>query len=254
MMILLLRYDPEDYHRQITCSNDRCTKTFGFMMFKVSERREVEVRKEVKDENEALAKKRAQQKRRNARADKRVVEVGEGGEEAAVKEQLFLLMLEDTCPRCGWDVERGMKSEEVAEHLEGCNDKKAIAAHKKKVAEDKVCASRKATAQESQEDVMAFKTWEHNGRQVGQLWMLSESTIRRECKKYNLSTDGSKHQLIRVLGKRIRDQERKMITMGGEAGQVSHDITPIHKVKLLSAPTASAALCSLLAWLSRCSF
>jgi hypothetical protein len=31
-----------------------------------------QVRKEVKDENEALAKSRAQQKRRNARADKRV--------------------------------------------------------------------------------------------------------------------------------------------------------------------------------------
>ena len=34
----------------------------------------------------------------------------------------------------------------------------------------------------------------------------------------------------RVLGARIRDQERKMITMGSEPGHVSHDITPIHKV------------------------
>ena len=34
----------------------------------------------------------------------------------------------------------------------------------------------------------------------------------------------------RVLGARIRDQERKMITMGSETGHVSHDITPIHKV------------------------
>ena len=34
----------------------------------------------------------------------------------------------------------------------------------------------------------------------------------------------------RVLGARIRDQERKMITMGTEIGHVSHDITPIHKV------------------------
>ena len=80
----MTRYDPDDYHRQITCGNAKCTKTFGFWMFKVSERRETEVRGEgggypgvqvrieVKKENEELAKKRAQQKRRNARADKRV--------------------------------------------------------------------------------------------------------------------------------------------------------------------------------------
>ena len=40
---LVARYDPDDYHRQITCGNTKCTKTFGFWMFKVSERREIEV-------------------------------------------------------------------------------------------------------------------------------------------------------------------------------------------------------------------
>ena len=82
--------------------------------------------------------------------------------------------------------------------------------------------------------------------------MLSESTIRKECSKLGLSTDGNKPQLIRwavcprvvllceelqsflskyrVLGARIRDQERKMITMGNVIGHVSHDVTPIHKV------------------------
>ena len=83
--------------------------------------------------------------------------------------------------------------------------------------------------------------------------MLSEGTIRKECNKLGLSTDGNKPQLIRwavyprvvflcdeelqsllskcrVLGARIRDQERKMITMGNVTGHVSHDVTPIHKV------------------------
>jgi len=80
-------------------------------------------------------------------------------------------------------------------------------------------------------------TWEHNGRQVGQLWMLSESTIRKECSKLGLSTDGNKPQLIRVLGARIRDQERKMITMGNVTGHVSHDVTPIHKVDAEDLPS-----------------
>ena len=58
-----------------------------------------QVRQEVKEENEVLAKKRAQQKRRNARADNRVEAAGGGDEEAQVKEQLFRLLLVDNCPR-----------------------------------------------------------------------------------------------------------------------------------------------------------
>ena len=65
-------YDPDDYHRKISCGSQKCGKQFGFMMFKVSEKREREIRLEVKEENEALAKKRAQMKRRAARAEKRV--------------------------------------------------------------------------------------------------------------------------------------------------------------------------------------
>ena len=67
---------------------------------------------------------------------------------------------------------------------------------------------------ELQEDIQAFKTWEHNGRQVGQLWMLSETTLKKDCKKYNLSSDGHKIELITRLGRTIRDRERKMLTMG----------------------------------------
>ena len=60
--------------------------------------------------------------------------------------------------------------------------------------------------------------------------MLSETTIRKkECKKFNLSTDGNKIELITRLGRVIRD--RKMLTMGPEHEKmVTHDVTPIHKV------------------------
>ena len=86
-------YDPDDYHRKITCDNKKCGKDFGFMMFKVSEKREKEIRQEVKDENEALAKKRAQMKRRAQRADKRIQPTSN---EDRVQEQLFLLKLQVT--------------------------------------------------------------------------------------------------------------------------------------------------------------
>jgi len=222
-------YDPDDYHRKITCGNAKCDKKeFGFMMFKVSERRETEIRKEVKDENEELAKKRAQMKRRAARADKRV---GTGSNEDRVQEQLFLLKLTDNCPRCGWELERGLKVEDAKEHLDNCNNDKEIAAYKKKVAGLQVANEKKVEQAELQEDIQAFKTWEHNGRQVGQLWMLSETTLKKECKKYNLSSDGHKIELITRLGRTIRDRERKMLTMGPEHEKmITHDVTPIHKV------------------------
>jgi len=221
-------YDPDDYHRKITCGNNKCNKEFGFMMFKVSERRETEIRREVKDENEALAKKRAQMKRRAERMDKRV---GTVSNEDRVQEQLFLLRLVDNCPRCGWELERGLKVEDAKDHLENCSNEKEIAAYKKKMAGMKAADVKKEKQAELQEDVQAFKTWEHNGRQVGQLWMLSETTLIKECKKFNLSADGGKIELITRLGRVIRDRERKMLTMGPEHEKmVTHDVTPIHKV------------------------
>ena len=224
-------YDPDDYHRKITCGNSKCNKEFGFMMFKVSERREKEIRREVKEENEALAKKRAQMKRRAERADKRV---GTLTNEERVQEQLFLLLLRDSCPRCGFVLEkdkRKMEMEAAREHLNNCNDEKAISAYKKKIAAMEKLKDKKELKEELQEDVQAFKTWEHNGRQVGQLWMLSESTLKRECEKLSLSSDGHKVDLITRLGRVIRDRERKMLTMGPEhEKQISYDVTPIHKV------------------------
>lgn len=226
-------YDPDDYHRKISCGNDKCQKqgrTFGFMMFKVSERREIEIRKEVKIENETLAKKRAQQRRRNQRFDKRTGP--EVSNEDRVKEQLFLLKLADNCPRCGWELERGLKVEDAQAHLDGCTDDKEIAAYKKKLADEQKKDQKKAAKEESQEDMLAYKTWEHNGRQVGQLWMLSENTLAKECHRVDIKTEGmDKLEMIRQLGKVIRDRERKMLTMGDNADQrTSYDVTSIQHV------------------------
>ena len=126
---------------------------------------------------------------------------------------------------------RSIEKEMAREHLDNCCDAKQIAAYKKKMAEIEKARSKKDAKEEVQEDVQAFKTWEHNGRQVGQLWMLSAATLRRECEKFSLSSEGHKLELITRLGRVIRDRERKMLTMGPEhEKQISYDVTPIHKV------------------------
>ena len=66
----------------------------------------------------------------------------------------------------GVDLKWSEAGRQTVEHLKTCDDKKAIAAYKKKAAKEKERAKRKEKAVETQEDVMAFKTWEHNGRQV----------------------------------------------------------------------------------------
>ena len=61
--------------------------------------------------------------------------------------------------------------------------------------------------------------------------MLSETTLRKQCKQFQLSADGTKVDMITRLGRVIRDRQRKMLTMGPEhEKQISYDVTPIHKV------------------------
>lgn len=205
-------YDPDDYHRKITCSNARCTKEFGFMMFKVSERREKDVRQEAKELHEQRMKKAAQKKRRANRAKR------DDGDSVTnqqhLQEQLFVLQLRNTCPRCGWEIERGDGQEEIKEHLEGCNDKEQIRAYQKEISEKKASSQSKASAVENEEELLALKQWEMNGRQVGQLWMLSDAMLRRQCESFNLPTEGKRHEMIKRLSVHIRSQERLMITDG----------------------------------------
>ena len=206
-------YDSDDYHRKIICGNKKCKEEFGFWMFKVSERREQEVRIEVKKEFEEERKKLAQKKRRAVRADRRV-DTGVTNDEQRLQEQLLIIGLRDNCPRCGWEVPRGEGTEEAKQHLEACNDKKSIEKYQKVLAKKRKEEEMEKNAKENQYEVMALKRWEINGRQVGQLWMLSESNIKKQCEQFALSTDGAKHEMISRLSKYLRSKERLMITDG----------------------------------------
>jgi len=206
-------YDSDDYHRQIVCGSEKCKKQFGFWMFKVAEKREKEVRQDVKKEFEEERKQLAQKKRRAARADRRV-DKGDSTTEERLQEQLFLIGSRDVCPRCGWSVERGDGLEEIKQHLEGCNDKKAIAEYKKRVAKEKAEAEKKKMANENQYEVMALKRWQLNGRQVGQLWMLSEHNIRKQCEDFGISTEGAKHECIARLRAHIKKKQTLLLTDG----------------------------------------
>merc|ERR1711962_362543 len=103
---------------------------------------------------------------------------------------------------------------EVKQHLEGCNDKKAIEKYQKAVAKEKLEAEKKKMANENQYEVMALKRWQLNGRQVGQLWMLSEYNIRKQCEEFGIPTEGAKHECISRLRAHIKKKQVLLLTDG----------------------------------------
>lgn len=207
-------YDVDDYHNKIVCSNEKCQKVFGFWMYKVSERREKEIRLEVKKEFEEERKRLAQKKRREARAGRRVDVSDDVSGDLLIQEQLMIIGLRDSCPRCGWEISRGEGTAEAQEHLNNCNDKAAIKKYQKLVAKQKEEEKRKKNTEEMQHDVMALKRWEMNGKQVGQLWMLSEMNIKKQCEMFGLSCEGAKHEMIARLSEHLRKKQNLLITDG----------------------------------------
>jgi hypothetical protein len=211
-------YHPNDYHRKISCGNEsgRCSKNpkvFGFWYFKLSQRRFDQVRIEVKEEQERRNKQAAALGRRQKRSEKRI----ENKPEVKVDpEWLFVNGLVDECPRCGFVLPPPFKSELAQEHLAGCTCKETHARYQK----NKEVAKRKAAAKASMEakegDVMMEKQWEMNGRQIGQLWMLSDAILRRQCVEFSLGTADSllgvsKPELIVILSKHLRSISTLMI-------------------------------------------
>lgn len=222
-------YNPNDYDAKLECSEvqtppdaklnkkqTKCNKTFGFWRFKVSERREIEIRREVKKEQDQDRKKRAATKRRQARLNRR-----SPAQQASTKTQetLFVIGLKAECPRCGFESEETSMSRhaEIAKkHLKDCNDVVKIKAYQEKLKQEKLEKEKKAAEEKEEAEVLLVKTWELNGRQVGQLWMLPENQLRNQCKLHKLKSKGPTPELIKRLVKYLKSQQTLMITDGRE--------------------------------------
>ena len=71
-------YTPDMYHSRVGCGNAGCTRTFGFMQYKVSVKRLGEVREALVQAQEERLVKAEAKARRDARSSKRD-DGGEGG-------------------------------------------------------------------------------------------------------------------------------------------------------------------------------
>ena len=240
-------YDVNDFHRKITCGNADCPKKFGFWMHHVSERRENQVRKEVKADQEqrlkkreqrggraaraagrkraaaaAVAKKKQKQKQKNKSSKSKSSNSSSSANELTDEEKAFVLGLTDNCPKCGRTVRGAAGETMLREHLEQCDDEKRHAKYQREKARAEARQASAATTQDKQEEMMLEKQWEYQGCQAGQLWMLSENSVRRQCEQRGLSTEGALHELIARLAPLLRLKEKgRYLTDGTQSGSSS---------------------------------
>lgn len=221
-------YEPSMYDEMVQCKvilgvgkttkkQRICSKDFGFHCYKVSERREKEIRSEVKKEAEKNRKSRTASKRRKARLDRRKPEQRLS---SAAEETLFSIGLFSSCPRCGWEIKSAKSSKvhslKAKAHLEGCDDASKIKAYQKEKERKRKQEEERKAKEKLEKEMLGLKSWEANGRQIGQLWMLPLSQLVILCKKHGLKTKGSSPDLIKRLFKEIKKSQALAITDGSE--------------------------------------
>lgn len=186
-------YSPQDYHRKLTCTREKCKKPFGFFMFPTSDRVLTELKTEVRLEIEAQQKAREAKIRRAARA-------GERGTAAPLsrKEEIkaFLMGLSDACPLCGLELET-MEDDAQRDHLRECRgDQAAHARHAKAKEEKKALADKKEAKKALQESVQSEAAFQFLGAKPEQLWLMDDQALKRQAKIQDIDADGSRDELI----------------------------------------------------------
>lgn len=224
-------YHPDDYHRKIKCSNDKCTKPFGFFIFHISDRREREYRQEIRVKREKILKDKEQLAERERRAQSRQTKTDPRG-----KEKLFVMNLLDKCPRCGEELEENSFDLRF-EHLKGCNDKAKMAAYAKQLKKEEDVADAQKKLQEKEEEVQNIQSWEYLGGKTTEMWLLTETQLQKMCEMYKLDGTGSKDELIARIARHRNSLDSKRMLTQGEGGEAEGPAKKKMKISLQDLPS-----------------
>eukprot|EP00629_Pelagomonadales_sp_RCC1024_P017124 CAMPEP_0119293542 /NCGR_PEP_ID=MMETSP1329-20130426/46286_1 /TAXON_ID=114041 /ORGANISM="Genus nov. species nov., Strain RCC1024" /LENGTH=572 /DNA_ID=CAMNT_0007294415 /DNA_START=112 /DNA_END=1827 /DNA_ORIENTATION=+ len=162
-------YSPADFHRKIQCGD--CGAEFGFWSYHISDRARREAVQDARRRHEERSRNRAAKKRRADRAGR-----GPRGD-LFDAETAFLMDLTDHCPRCGEFFAKGSTREDKVQHLKGCDDAAAHAAHAAAQRREKAKHVAKEARADAEDDARARAVWEASGARTTQLWMLPDSTL-----------------------------------------------------------------------------
>jgi len=216
-------YDPNDYHRKITCGNKGCTLEFGFWMYTVSDRVMNDLGEELKKETWQRLKAREAKQRRAKRANRNGLEAFEGSVRE-LQEQMYLRDLFDQCPRCGLQLEEEEDGRTARqEHLQNCNNEEEIGHYQKKLRVEESKKQQREDKEAAQSDLQALRAWEFLGSQNSSLYLLSENQLQEKLGNFQKNTTGlNKEQLIAELVKvRKNIDEGNLLTDGKNPAQSS---------------------------------
>ena len=211
-------YTTHDYHRQVSCGNARCTRTFGFHLYFIQPRVEAQLRADIRVEQEAKMKAREAAAARLARAQRKAPQASES-EKRAQAERLFVLGLLDCCPRCGAEMAAGSNDEESrGAHLKACVDAKAHAAHAKAEAAAAAVAGAKAARRDAQEEAQNEAAWKFLGGDTGSMWLLTDKQLGSQLELHGLDGGGSREEKLARLARHRMADQGNLLTDGSGGG------------------------------------
>ncbi|RHZ06718.1 hypothetical protein DYB31_013716, partial [Aphanomyces astaci] len=186
-----VEYHPNDFHRHLTCAS--CSKTYGFYMYKISNRREQEYRAAIRATQESKLKDKARKDERTKRASGRQIKSDDMGSTQG-KETLFAMNLLDACPRCGDDDVDPTEDSRMS-HLRT----------------------------ENQDEVQNAASWEFLGGKSSDMWLLTATQLQHMAKGYELDATGTREELIgRLVRYRNTLDAKNMLGNGGSSNAATN--------------------------------
>jgi hypothetical protein len=146
----MFEYSPSDYHRQITCGNDNCTKPFGFFLFPCNDRILVDLKKELKEVQEKYIKERESKRRRAGGGIRGTMTASD---DHVMAEKAFAMNLIDECPRCGERLEEIESEDDQRKHLRECVNERKHVEHREAKLKRREVEEKKEEKREKQREV-----------------------------------------------------------------------------------------------------
>eukprot|EP00966_Prymnesium_polylepis_P325823 7381766-Prymnesium_polylepis.1 len=140
-------------------------------------------------------------------------------------EALFVRGLLDECPRCGYAPPPSATDwESLCEHLRGCTDARAHAAHQRNEAAAAAAAERKATRQDADAEAQNLAAWQFLGGSTESMWLLTDTQLRKQCEEAGLGGDASRDGMLAALSRHRTALQAERLTdrSGGAPAQLKH--------------------------------
>ena len=132
-------------------------------------------------------------------------------------EELFVRGLIDSCPRCGFEPERGAAdADSLREHLRTCTDARAHAKHEASVGRKAAQVEQRAAREDAQFEAQNEASWKFLGGSTEQMWLLTDKQLRKQCEEKGVDAEASDREaMLAALARATAGGASNLLTHGG---------------------------------------